>query len=405
MDIGKIRNDFPVLQKHPKLIYFDNACTTLKPKPVIDAIAGYYSGYSACAGRSNHSLSRQTDEAFTLARENVAKFIKAPTESVVWMRNTSEGINTVAEGLDYSKRKKVVLSNLEHHSLLLPFLRLHNEGKIKLEYALANQSGEFSEDAFSSQIDSNTALVAVHHTTNTTGAKAPLETIIKSAHDAGAQVLIDGAQGVPHSPTDFNRLGADFLAFSAHKMCGPTGIGALVGKADALSSLRTHNIGGETISSATLSSYSPLPAPKRFEAGIQHYAGAIGFAAACKYLSSIGMENAAAHEKKLIASLQSTLQNEKALESKLTIYGPASASSRSSALLAFNLNGLSAHQVSITLDKLSSIAVRSGLFCAQPAMEHMGAKDGAVRASLYIYNTQDEIVKFALALSEIAKLC
>ncbi len=404
MDTSKIRNDFPALSKNPGLIYFDNACTTLKPKKVIDAITAYYSEYSACAGRSNHSLSRKTDEAFSRSRETVAKFIHAKPEAVVWVRNTTEGINTVAEGFDYSKRKKVLTSNLEHHSMLLPFQRLMHEGKISLEFVKADSQGRFDPAMWEGAIDSQTALVAVHHTTNTTGASPPLQQIITAAHGHGAKVLLDCAQGAPHSPIDLGKLDADFIAFSSHKMCGPTGVGVLAGKAEALESLRTHNIGGETISSATLDSHVPLPLPKRFEAGIQHYAGAIGLAAACDYLSSIGMGKISEHEKMLVQALVREIESDSELCKKITIYGPADPRLRNSAILSFNLSGITAHQVSITADKISGIALRSGLFCAQPAMEHFGAQGGAVRASLYLYNTQDEIVKCVQTLKQISKL-
>jgi cysteine desulfurase / selenocysteine lyase len=323
----------------------------------------------------------------------------------VWVRNTTEAINTVAEGFDFSKRRQVVMSNLEHHSLLLPFQRLAIEKKIDLQFVKADGEAQFAPSAWANAISKNTALVAVHHTTNTAGTSPNLPEIIKAAHDNGALVLLDCAQGAAHSPIDLQRLGADFIAFSAHKMCGPTGIGALVGTPEALSSLRTHNIGGETISTATLDSHVPMPVPKRFEAGIQHYSGAIGFAASCKYLSAIGMENIASHEKKLVQMLQSQLEADTALREKLVFYGPQSASMRSSAILAFNLKGISAHQVSITLDKLAGIAVRSGVFCAQPAMEHFGAPNGAVRASLYFYNTEEEITKFVSALKTASALC
>lgn len=404
MDVKKIREDFPALAKNHRLIYFDNACTTLKPRLVIDAITAYYSEYSACAGRSNHALSRKTDEEYSRARESVAKFVRARPESVVFMRNATEAINTVAEGFDFSSRRIVVLSNLEHHSLLLPFQRLAQEGKITLRFVKADSEGKFKIDDWKAAITRDVALVGVHHTTNTTGTTAPVKEIAKLAHDNGARLLIDAAQGAAHAQIDFASLDADFLAFSAHKMCGPTGIGALVGKSDALERLRTHNIGGETVLSATLESNVMLPVPKRFEAGIQHYAGAIGFGASCEYLSKFGMQNIASHEKTLITKMQKLLEEEKKLSGKLTIIGPKNPSDRHSAILAFNIKGITPHQVSISLDKLSGIAVRSGLFCAHPAMQHFGARDGAVRASLYLYNNEEELSAFAQTLAKISEL-
>ena len=226
MDIKKIRADFPVLQSS-KAIYFDSACTALKPRAVIDAEAGYYNELSACAGRSHHSLAKRTEEKFEASRERIARFVGAGKEQLVFTKNTTEALNLVIRSMNYSSRKKVVATPLEHHSLLLPIMEQQRRGMVKMEMLGVLPDGAI-DDTSLSLIDKSTALVAIHHTTNTTGMRAPLEKIVKAAHDAGAMVLIDGAQGVPHSRVDFRKLGADFLAFSGHKMCGPTGIGCLV---------------------------------------------------------------------------------------------------------------------------------------------------------------------------------
>jgi len=398
MDVQKIRSDFPMLQGG-KLIYFDNACTTLKPKQVIDAQTEYYSTYSACSGRSAHHLSKKTDEETAKARETVAKFIGAKQTEILWTKNTSEAINLVAHSLDFSQRKKVVLTNMEHHSALLPFMHLAEKGTIKTEFALAGKDGTFTDDAFSQSIDKNTALVVVHHTTNSTGNPSPYREIVKIAHENGALVLIDAAQGAPHHKIDFKKEDFDFLAFSGHKMLGPTGIGCLVGKSHLLEKLNPFMLGGGTIETVSLSGMKLHSLPDRFEAGIQNYSGILGMAAAANYLMKIGMENIEKYEQELDAELVAAIRQ----ISGAQIYGNTNAKGRS-ALVSFSLKNVSAHQVALMADSLSQIALRSGLFCAQPAMEHMGAPKGAVRASLYLYNTKDEIRIFKETMEKIAKL-
>ncbi|MFA6214516.1 MAG: aminotransferase class V-fold PLP-dependent enzyme [Candidatus Micrarchaeia archaeon] len=397
MDIKKIRADFPVLQSS-KAIYFDSACTSLKPRQVIDAEAAYYSDMSACAGRSHHSLAKRTDGAFEASRARVARFINAKPSELVFTKNATEALNLVVRSMDYSSRKKIVTTPLEHHSLLLPIMEQERRGAAKAAYLRISPDGSIDESSLSA-IDSSTALVAVHHTTNTTGMRAPLERIVKAAHDAGALVLVDGAQGVPHSRVDFQRLGCDFLAFSGHKMCGPTGIGCLAGKEEAFGKLDTFIVGGETVESVSLTSAKFLAAPKRFEAGIQNYAGAIGMASACGYLSRIGMQNIEEHEGRMARALIDAISS----IPNSTIYGSPDPSRRC-ALASFNLKGVSAHQAALMADSMAKIALRSGVFCAEPAANALGFGRGAVRASLYLYNTEEEVRIFAETLGKISKL-
>ena len=397
IDANKLRADFPVLQSS-KAIYFDSACTSLKPRAVIDAEGNYYSELSACAGRSHHTLAKRTDEKFAASRERIAKFVGAKPDELVFTKNTTEALNLVIRSLNYSSRKKVVTTPLEHHSLLLPIMEQKRRGIANMEMLRVLPDGTIDESSLSA-IDRSTALVAIHHTTNTTGMRAPLEKIVKAAHDAGAMVLIDGAQGVPHSRVDFRKLGVDFLAFSGHKMCGPTGIGCLVGKKEAYELLDTFIVGGETVETVSLQSVKWKAAPKRFEAGIQNYAGAIGLSAACDYLAKIGMENIEKHEKEMAGKLIEAIKS----IPNSTIYGSTSAPR--CALASFNLKGVSPHQVALMADSLSKIALRSGVFCAQPGMDALGApKQGAVRASLYLYNTEEEVRTFAETMQKIAKI-
>ncbi len=396
MDANKLRADFPVLQSS-RAIYFDSACTSLKPRAVIDAEAAYYSELSACAGRSHHALAKRTDEKFAASRERIAKFVGAKPDELVFTKNTSEGLNLVIRSLNYSSRKKVVATPLEHHSLLLPIMEQKRRGIVNMEMLRVLPDGTIDEASLSA-IDRSTALVAIHHTTNTTGMRAPLEKIVKAAHDAGAMVLIDGAQGVPHSRVDFRKLGADFLAFSGHKMCGPTGIGCLVGKKEAFEKLDTFIVGGETVETVSLNEVKWKAAPKRFEAGIQNYAGAIGLAAACDYLAKAGMENIEKHEREMAGKLISAIQS----IPNSTIYGSTSAPR--CALVSFNLKGVPPHQAALMADSLSKIALRSGVFCAEPGANALGFGKGAVRASLYLYNTEEEVRTFAETMQKIAKI-
>ena len=397
MDTNKIRADFPVLQSS-KAIYFDSACTSLKPRAVIDAEAAYYAEMSACAGRSAHSLARKTGEKFEASRERIAAFVNAKPEELVFTKNTTEALNLVIRSVNCSSRNKIITTPLEHHSLLLPIMEQQRRGIVTMGMLGVKQDGSIDESSFSA-IDKSTALVAIHHTTNTTGMRAPLEKIVKAAHDAGALVLIDGAQGVPHARVDFKKLGADFLAFSGHKMCGPTGIGCLVGKREAFEKLDTFIVGGETVETVSLKEVKWKAAPKRFEGGVQNYAGAMGLAAACDYLAKIGMPNIEEHEKKMAKKLIDAIN----ATPNATIYGSKTAPR--SALVSFSLNGVKPHQVALMADSLSKIALRSGVFCAQPGMDALGApKEGAVRASLYLYNTEEEVRIFEETMGKIAKL-
>ncbi|MEW5954959.1 MAG: cysteine desulfurase [Candidatus Micrarchaeota archaeon] len=396
MNVEKIRQDFPVLRTG--VTYFDSACMSLKPRQVVEAQNAYYEEYSGCAGRSLHKLGKKTEEKFEEARQKVAKFVGAAANEVVWTRNTTEAINLVAKTLDFSKKNKVVTSNMEHHSALLPFLVLAKQGKLKVEYVMADAEGVTHAEDWREKIDGQTRLVVAHHTTNSVGTRVPLKEVIKAAHDNDALILVDAAQGVPHVETNFRKTDADFLAFSGHKMLGPTGTGCLLAKAKLLEELSTFMVGGETVEHVSLDSVTFLKPPQKFEAGLQNYAGAIGLGAACDYLTRLGMNNVEAHEKKLAKKLFEALSATGA-----KIYGPSEVKNRS-ALAAFNVVKARPHEVAMMLDKTANVAVRSGLFCAEPAMVHFGAPQGAVRASLYLYNTEAEIDYFRESLEKIAKL-
>lgn len=389
-----IRKDFPVFANHPHLVYLDSACTSLKPLQVIEAESSYYRELGACAGRSAHSLGRATNERIDAAREKVARFVGGEPDGLVWTRNTTEGLNLVAQTTDYSARKKVVTTVMEHHSALLPFMRLRDRGAIKLEMLPCDADGNAD---WASAIDRETALVVTHSWNNTTGTGRNVKKIADIAHASGALVCVDGAQGVPHHRTDFRKDGCDFLCFSGHKMLGPTGIGALMMKRELLERTPQFLVGGGTVKSVEAGMAEPMRDNSRFEAGVQDYAGMLGFAAACDYLKGLGMEAVEAHEKAMAEEMLRQLH-----VAGTTVYGPSNGA-RHGALWSFNFKGAKPHDVALMLDKLN-IAVRSGFFCAQPAMESIGANGGAVRASAYVYNSMEDVGKFGEALRTLSQL-
>lgn len=410
MDVNKVREDFPILSKKVSgkpFIYFDSACTSLKPKQVIDAIVSYYTEYTGCAGRSVHKFATKTTEEFEKAREKVARFINAKkAEEIVWTRNATEAINIVAHGFKFEKGDKVITTNLEHTSGTLPWMVKYKAGKIELDFVSCNNEGEFDAEDFKKKVDKKTKLISIIHASNVTGTRSPLEEIIKIAHDNGSFVLVDGAQSVPHFTVDVRKLDIDLLAFSGHKMCGPTGIGCLYGKYDLLREISPLSLGGETIKDINIDAckrddtdrcFVLEEIPTRFEGGIQHYAGAIGLGSAIDYLSSVGMKNIENYERDLTKVLVEGLLTVPGIE----LLGPKDYKRRG-ALTAFNIRGMEPHDVAIMLDE-QNIFVRSGMHCAYPIHKYLHCFKGSVRASLYFYNTKEEVKIFIEKLNNIAK--
>ncbi|MBI3588782.1 aminotransferase class V-fold PLP-dependent enzyme [Candidatus Micrarchaeota archaeon] len=392
-----VRNDFPILGKYPSLTYLDSACTSLKPRAVIAAQDEYYEEFGACAGRSAHSLARKTSGKIEECREGIAKFLGAKAGGLAFTKNATEGLNLVANSFDFSKRRQVITTILEHHSVLLPLMRLRDEGKIALEMLRPGGDGMVAIEEWELKIDRNTALVLTNNANNTTGIGHDANAICKIAHESGAAVCIDGAQGVPHRKTDFARSGFDFLCFSGHKMLGPTGIGAIAMGEEWVGKMRPFLLGGGTVKSVSEAKMEMLPSTERFEAGIQNYSGIFGLAAACGYLNKIGMGKVEEHEKKLASLLAGALEGVGA-----KILGNPRAQNHS-ALYSFNVAGAKPHDIALLLDR-KDIAVRSGFFCAQPGLEALGARQGAVRASCYVYNSEQEVKRLGEALQEIGKL-
>ncbi len=397
VELSNLRDDFPILKNNPALIYLDSACTSLKPTQVIDAETEYYEKFGACAGRSSHALGRKTTEQLELCRETVAKFVNGESAGLVWTKNTTEGLNLVINEFDYSKKRKVVTTVMEHHAVLLPLMKLRDSGKITLEILDCDGVGKIDIENWKNAIDSQTALIVTSGSNNTTGNTQDIKTIGKIAHEKGALLAVDGAQMVPHHKIDFKSENIDFLCFSAHKMLGPTGIGALVTKKDLLKNLGQLVSGGGNVKTVSLQKIVWMDDNTRLESGIQHYSGMFGFAAAVDYLKKIGMEKIEADEKKLTQLMLKELENYDA-----EIYGGVDLKNHG-ALFSFNFKNAKPHDVALMLDQ-NNIAVRSGFFCAQPAMEAIGAKNGAVRVSCYIYNTEDEIKRFGQVLQKIKEL-
>jgi len=400
MNVERIREDFPFLKQKingKPVVYFDNACTTLKPKQMVDAVVEYYTEYTGCAGRSIHKISKKTEEKFEESRNKVAKFINAKNEEIIWTRNATEAINLVAKSFDFKKGSKVITTNLEHSSGLIPWQVLSEKGIINLDFVLCNNEGEFDPEKFKEKLDKNTKLISIIFSSNVTATTTPIKDIVKIAHDNNSLVLADGAQAVPHLSVDVKKLDLDFLVFSGHKMCGPTGIGCLYGKKELLEKLTPFIVGGETITDADLRSHVFDKLPYRLEGGIQHYAGAIGMGAAVDYLRKIGMDDIEKYEKDLSKEMTEGLLN----IPNLSLIGPK-VWKRRNALASFVVKGINPHDIAMILDH-DNICIRSGMHCAYPIHKFLNEPKGSARASLYFYNTKEEIKLFLEKLNYIVK--
>jgi cysteine desulfurase/selenocysteine lyase len=407
MDIEKTRKDFPVLQKHIKgrpLIYMDSACMSLKPRQVIDAVAQYYNEFPACAGRSNHNLSNRVEDARQKARATLQKFINAKkSEEIIFTRNTTEGLNLVTSSLGLGKGDVVMTTDREHNSNLLPAQMLQKRSGVEHRVCLSDNESMFSLDNYEDMLNKDIKLVSFVYTSNLDGYTLPVKEIVKMAHDNGSLVLLDAAQAAPHHEIDVRKLGADFLAFSGHKMLGPTGTGILYVDRKHYESgdgkgLQPFLVGGETVEWSTYEDHKFLKPPEKFEAGLQNYAGEIGLAAAADYLKKIGMDNIEKHEKGLTAKLHDALG---ALDD-VRIVGVQDPEYRGG-ITSFAVDGMGYHDVAMLLDRNRNIATRSGQHCVHSWFKAHGI-EGSVRASLYLYNTKEEVETLITALKEIIKL-
>jgi cysteine desulfurase/selenocysteine lyase len=404
INVSKIREDFPVLERRVNgkpLVYFDNAATSQKPRAVIEAVNRYYTEYNANIHRGIHKLAEEATLAFEEAREKVAKFINANrTEEVVFVRNTTEAINSVAYSWGRANIRsgdKIVLTIMDHHSNIVPWQQLAQEKNAKIEFVKIDEEGRLRLDEIREMIDDGTKLVCLAHASNVLGTINPVGEIAKIAHTHGAIVVVDAAQSVPHMRIDVKEMDCDFMAFSGHKMLGPTGIGVLYGKRRHLEDMPPFLCGGEMIKEVHTSGATWNELPYKFEAGTPNMAGAIGLGAAVDYLNKIGMEKIREHDMGITTCALSRMEQVKGL----TIYGSRDVKQRVG-VISFNLGDIHAHDLASILDE-EGVAIRSGHNCAQPLMEFLNIP-AVARASFYIYNTKEEVDIFINVLEKARKL-
>jgi len=401
LDPWAIRRDFPALDQEVNgrpLVYLDSAATSQKPQAVLDVQQAYYLHDNANVHRGIHELSRRATVAYEEARGKVARWIGAsdPVE-VVWTRGTTEAINLVAHawGLDnVGEGDEILLTVMEHHSNLVPWQLLAHRTGARLRYLELDDRGRLILDDLDRMLTERTKLVAISHVSNALGTINPLERVVRAAKQVGALVLVDGAQGVVHTDVDVQALGVDFYAFSGHKMCGPTGIGALWARRDLLEAMGPYQGGGEMIHTVERDMSTWAAVPHKFEAGTPNIAGAVAMGAAVDYLAGIGMDAIMAHERELTAY---ALERVGAVPG-IRIFGPESTEERS-AVVSFTLGDAHPHDISTILDS-EGIAVRAGHHCAQLVMNHFGVSATA-RASLYLYNTAEDIDRLVEGLHSV----
>jgi cysteine desulfurase/selenocysteine lyase len=403
-DVEKVREDFPILSRRladdRPLVYLDSANTSQKPQQVIDAIDEHYRVHNANVARALHQLGSEATEAYERARDKIAAFVKAPSrDEIVFAKNISEGLNLVANVLAWAEPPyavgpgdEIVITEMEHHSNIVPWQLLAQRKGATLRWFGVTDEGRLDLSNIDELINERTKVVSLVHISNALGTLNPVAEIARRAHEVGALVVVDAAQAVPQIPYDVTATGADFVGFTGHKMVGPTGIGVLWGRREILAQLPPFLGGGEMIETVTMRASTYAPPPARFEAGTQPIAEAVGLGAAVDYLSGLGMEAVAAHERQITAYALELLSEVKGL----TILGPAEAVDRGGAI-AFELAGIHPHDVAQVVDS-RGIAVRAGHHCAKPAHARFGVQS-SVRASSYLYTTEVEIDELVDALN------
>ena len=398
LDVDAVREDFPILDKG--VIYLDSAASSLTPEQVVLKEMEFYREYRANVERGVHRFSQRASEEYEAAHEEVAHFIGAlGRENVVMVRNTTEAINMVANSIGWERGDKIVTTVIEHHSNYITWLRAAQRNGCSVEAVRSDREGLFDLGDFERAIDDGTRLVAVTHISNVLGCILPVKEIASIAHEHGALVLVDGAQGVPHKETDVLEWGVDFLAFSGHKMLGPTGSGGLYICDEELERTEPLYIGGGTIVDVSLDSFELAVPPMRFEAGTPAIAQVIGLGEACRYLDRVGMEEVELWDRVLAERLVRGLEEIEGVE----VYGPRDPGQRVG-LATFNVGEMNPHDVALTLDEEYGIAVRSGHHCALPLMKELfHLPEGNVRASTYLYNTLDEVEALLGAVEDIAR--
>lgn len=391
-DVDALRKDFPILRRTvasgAPLVYLDSGATTQKPLQVLDAERDFYLTHNAAVHRGAHQLAGEATEAYEGARHTVARFIGAADDEVVFTKNTTEGINLVAYALGNAGRlgpgDRIVVTEMEHHANLVPWQQLAERTGATLDWFGLTDDGRLDLSRTEELLDERTKVLALTHQSNVLGTLNPVRVLADRAHAHGTLVVVDGAQSVPHRPVDVGELGADFLAFSGHKMLGPNGVGVLWGRAGLLAGLPPFLTGGSMIEIVEMDRTTFLPPPQRFEAGVPMTAQAVGLAAAVEYLERLGMAEVAAHEDALTARALELLAEVPGVR----VVGPADLTDRGSAV-SFTVDGIHPHDVGQVLDE-RGVAVRVGHHCARPLVRRYGIP-ATTRASFYVYNTLDEV--------------
>jgi cysteine desulfurase / selenocysteine lyase len=391
LDIQKIRADFPILKRevHPgvPLVYLDSTATSQKPMSVIQVMNDYYMNYNANIHRGIYSIAEEATAAYENAREKIARFVGIKdARQLIYTRNTTESINLVAYTWGHKflhEGDLVIATEMEHHSNLVPWQMLAEEKKLRLEFIPITDLGELNLDEYRKLLEMSPKLVTFTHMSNVLGTINPAKEIIRLAHQAGAIVLVDAAQSIPHFPVDLTDLDADFAAFSAHKMLGPTGIGILYGKTKLLDAMPPFLGGGDMIKKVQLCSFTPNDLPYKFEAGTSAIAEAIGFGTAVDYLNSVGIQNVAEYEQEIVKYAIPILEEIPGVK----VYGPSA--EKKGAIIVFSIEGIHPHDAAQILDELG-IAVRAGHHCAMPLHQKLDLP-ASTRASFYLYNTKEEV--------------
>ena len=404
LDIFRIRADFPILSREilpgVPLIYLDSAATAQKPVAVIEAMDTFYRQYNANIHRGVHALAEAATAMYEKGRQQVAKFVNAPTaRQIVFTRNTTESINLVAQTwarTNLAPGDVILLTEMEHHSNIVPWQMLAAEHNLRFEFIPVTEAGLLDLEAYHRLLELIPRLVSFTHMSNVLGTINPVTEIVRLAHAVGAVTLLDGAQSVPHIPVDVQAMDVDFMAFSAHKMVGPTGIGALYGKLELLESMPPFLGGGDMIKTVKMRSFTTNEVPYKFEAGTPAIAEGIGFGVAAEYLTGIGMDAIAAHEHEVIAYALERLEEIPGVH----VFGPSA--EEKGAVAAFVMEGVHPHDVAQILDH-HGVAVRAGHHCAQPLHEKFGIPS-TTRASFYLYNTHREVDELVKAIYEVKRI-
>lgn len=396
-----MREDFPLLEEREGAnppIYFDSACQTLRPKCVMDAMAEYYDLFPACAGRSAHRLATEVSIRCDDARSRAASFFGADEPSeIAFLKNATEGLNTVIFGSGLGRDDEVITTDYEHNSVHIPLMRVSEDLGVKRKVVPSLSEGTFDLERFEEMMTSKVKLVAMCLTSNVTGYTLPAKEVVDIAHANGAKVLFDAAQAAPSIRLRLGELGVDYAVVSAHKMLGPSGVGIMYASGESVSGLRPLSYGGHGVTGATLDSYELLPPPERFEAGLQNYSGIIGVGAAIDYLDRVGFDDLREHEISLNKRMTRRLMD----IPSVAILEPLDPNLRGG-ILAFNVKDIMHHDVAIILDHSRNIMLRAGMLCCHSLFQSRRL-DGCVRASVYLYNTAAEADAFSQAIDDIAE--